>query len=88
MSLPDKPGWWWWASSRGPEAEAIPVYLFDPGDLAPERSVLEWFVCYPAEHRHLKENPLIPHAGSRTVRNMGGVWLGPCKPPKPARGKE
>ena len=81
--IPDKPGWWWWRASLLGDSPNVPVYLMDAGDLAPERGVLGWLVCYLVEHPHLKDRPLIPHPGSRTVRTMGGVWLGPCEPAKP-----
>ena len=77
--LPDRPGWWCWAPAPG--AAPVPVWLLDAGDLSEERGPLGWLVCGIAPYPNSYVG-LLPYPTSRTVRTMGGVWLGPLQLPR------
>ena len=77
--IPDKPGWWWWSSGLNDE-HLVPLEV-DPCDREKRPDPLDWHVLFPyplAEH----ELGMVLLGTGRTVRTMGGVWLGPCAPPE------
>jgi len=76
--LPDKPdSYWWWSPLRGSDARfLVGVEL----TTAPQDDPLDWHVwcCVPLPHTRLGMGWV---GTGRTVRTMGGVWLGPVAPP-------
>jgi hypothetical protein len=90
--LPEKAGWYWWSPIdmfAGLDFVTFPVHVKEYGDRARVRNPLNRRVEIP---RLAPEGPcavlglLIQDTG-RTVRTMGGIWLGeitsPAAPPGP-----
>ena len=76
--LPDRPGWWWWAPWTDSECP-FPVYVC---------ALPLGRVCVPEPCRTSPRGLALNGLG-RTLRTMGGVWLGPVASLEPPpNGKE
>ena len=85
MNLPAAATWNWWKPLSDGYAYAhrlfqtpMPVYV--AGASAPNSLDLPVYLAQRGADDPVVEVELV--FTGRTVRTMGGVWLGPCKPPE------
>ena len=85
--MPKKPPWHsgaTWTFCRGEftvTPAGMPLYV-GPDSIGDETPCLDWSVWHTKPEPDTPWGIVLAKTG-RTVRTMGGVWLGPCEPPKP-----
>ena len=84
--IPDAMGWWWWAW-HAEFGAPMPVWVGDiVGGVHIGDRMVQLPRAFPARREGLRldffPHPRLSRVPARTVRTMGGVWLGPVAPPE------